>query len=281
MAELIFISSGGGGGSIQDHFAPKYVVGNTLAGDPLPLQGAPFIYIPDPGDGSGIALALTQPFGPGDVWVRPGTFDLSLGIVLTLDIPSSISVRCSSRDTIIRANGINPVWLMRGVDSELHDGVVELAGGGTGVLIGGTRNLARGVRVRGTGLGDAFTFSPSASAKARDCSASSVGRGYAILGATSCAVLGCEATQIGAFGVYASDGSRARVAQCEIETLFGGVPIDVTLNDSVITSNVVDSPTPGAQIVLRGDNSTAVGNVGTASVTVRDTTGTNEVAHNL
>lgn len=244
-------------------------------------QFTSFMYIPDIGDGAGIAFALTQPFGPGDVWVRPGTFDLSLGVVLTLDIPSSIAVRCSSRDTIIRANGVNPVWLMRGVDSELHDGVVELAGAGTGVLIGGTRNLACGVRVRGTGLGDAFTFSPSASAKARDCSVSSVDRGYAILGATACAVLGCEAAQVGAFGVYASGGSRARIANCEIETLFGGVPIDVTLDDSVVTSNVVDSPTPGAQIILRGNNSTAVGNVGTASVTVQDTTGTNEVAHNV
>ena len=32
------------------------------------------VYIADPGDGSGITTALAQADGPGDVWIRPGTY---------------------------------------------------------------------------------------------------------------------------------------------------------------------------------------------------------------
>ncbi len=76
------ISQTGGGPppppSSQDRFAPKYLVGNTNNGDSaVGYNTGGFRYIPDTGDGAGIALALTQPNGPGDVWIRPGTYDLS------------------------------------------------------------------------------------------------------------------------------------------------------------------------------------------------------------
>ena len=58
-----------------DRFSPKYLVGNFPAGD---LAAATtfggFIYFQDPGDGSGVAAALAQPNGIGDVYVRPGTY---------------------------------------------------------------------------------------------------------------------------------------------------------------------------------------------------------------
>lgn len=76
------ISQTGGGPppppSSQDRFAPKYLVGNTNNGDSaVGYNTGGFRYIPDTGDGAGIALALTQPNGSGDVWIRPGTYDLS------------------------------------------------------------------------------------------------------------------------------------------------------------------------------------------------------------
>jgi hypothetical protein len=92
---------GSGGGpppSVSDHFAPKYLVGNTVAGDPAVGSGPPFRYIPDPGDGSGIATALTQPDGPGDIWIRPGTYTLT---AVLPTVPAGVLVRGSGRDTTI------------------------------------------------------------------------------------------------------------------------------------------------------------------------------------
>lgn len=97
-------SSGGSGPppSVDDHFAPKYLVGNVPAGDPAVAQGAPFVYIPDPGDGTGIALALTQPNGPGDVWIRPGVYNLALAGAGPLLVPATIRVQGSGQTTIIQ-----------------------------------------------------------------------------------------------------------------------------------------------------------------------------------
>lgn len=90
----------GGGGpppTVEDHFAPKFIVGNVPNGDPAVAQAAPFRYIPDPGDGSGLALALTEAAaGPGgDVYLRPGIYDLGLpgSPGLPLSVPSNVSLR--------------------------------------------------------------------------------------------------------------------------------------------------------------------------------------------
>jgi hypothetical protein len=112
MAQLLVIgqSSGGGGGGNNDRFAPKYLVGNTVA----PFSDTPFMaglapgfqYFPDPGDGTGIAAALAAAANvPGDVWMRPGLYDLDAGaVVAPLVVPTGVIVRGSGRDTtIIRA----------------------------------------------------------------------------------------------------------------------------------------------------------------------------------
>jgi hypothetical protein len=84
---------GGGGGSATDHFAPRIIVGNVLSGDPATPQVAPFRYIPDPGDGSGIALALSEAAASeGDVFVRSGAYTLPLGTA-TLDVPAGVTLR--------------------------------------------------------------------------------------------------------------------------------------------------------------------------------------------
>jgi len=103
----IHIGPQGSGGSgppptVDDHFAPKYLVGNVPAGDPNAAQAAPFVYIPDPGDGSGIAAALAQPNGPGDVWIRPGTYDLGAGTTPPLFVPTGVRVQGSGQSTIVK-----------------------------------------------------------------------------------------------------------------------------------------------------------------------------------
>lgn len=94
-----------------------------------------FRYIPDPGDGSGIALALTQPNGPGDIWVRPGTYTKTQARFI---IPPNVRVWGSGRTTVIVASAIdNTIWQV-GDRAELawmyntHPG--PLAGVGTEVI---------------------------------------------------------------------------------------------------------------------------------------------------
>jgi hypothetical protein len=87
-----------------DHFAPKYLIGNALAGDPAPDQGFSFRYIRDPGDGTGIALALSEIVAgtPGDIWIRPGTYDFNLGaVVAPLVVPAGTTIRGSGLGTTI------------------------------------------------------------------------------------------------------------------------------------------------------------------------------------
>jgi hypothetical protein len=113
---------GGGGGGQTDHFAPKYLVGNVPAGDPNLAQAAPFIYIPDIGDGSGIALALTQPNGPGDVWIRPGAYNLNNGMAGPLVVPPGVRVQGAGATTNIlgKQTGDQGVFVLS-VNSQLRD----------------------------------------------------------------------------------------------------------------------------------------------------------------
>lgn len=134
MAQILFIPfAGSGGGSQQDHFAPKYVVGNTPAGDtPLAYSMGGFNYIPDPGDGSGIALALAQSAGPGDIWIRPGTYTKTQARFV---VPDGIRVWGAGIEltVIVGSDADNCVWEI-GSRSELawlrcnHPGVVAGVG---------------------------------------------------------------------------------------------------------------------------------------------------------
>jgi hypothetical protein len=105
----IHIPAGGTGGAPpadpQDRFAPKYLVGNVPEGDSAVAYSANgFVYIPDPGDGTGIADALSQAsVDPGDVWVRPGTYDFATGAIINaLTIPAFCKLRGAGISTVIR-----------------------------------------------------------------------------------------------------------------------------------------------------------------------------------
>lgn len=108
-----FGSDGGGPPpQIQDHFAPKIIVGNVPNGDPAAPQAFPFRYIPDPGDGSGIAQALLEASvagQQGDVYLRPGVYDFGLpgSPLLPLSIPATTSLRGSGPGVPVALGG-NP-----------------------------------------------------------------------------------------------------------------------------------------------------------------------------
>ena len=105
MAQFLHIPFGGGGGppgSSLDRFAPKYLVGNELAGDTTDTTGtaAGFTYYSDPGDGTGIAAALSDAATTaGDVWIRPGNYLVSQ----TFLVPAGVVVRGSGTPTFIHS----------------------------------------------------------------------------------------------------------------------------------------------------------------------------------
>ncbi|HEY5657333.1 MAG TPA: hypothetical protein VIY27_06050 [Myxococcota bacterium] len=74
---------GGGAGPTPpggtDRFAPRVIVGNVPAGDPIAVQAAPFEYIGDTGNGAGIAAAIasvTAAGAGGWIHIRRGLYDL-------------------------------------------------------------------------------------------------------------------------------------------------------------------------------------------------------------
>jgi len=89
----------GGGGPSIDRFAPRIVVGNVPAGDSNVSQGAPFQYIPDPGDGSGLAAAITALAATGGrIYVRRGTYTFggAGSPALPLVVPSGVLIEGES-----------------------------------------------------------------------------------------------------------------------------------------------------------------------------------------
>ena len=94
-----------------DKFAPKYLVGNTLNGDSTAsYSSGGFVYFPDPGDGSGIAAALSAAsLVTGDVWIRPGTYDLSSGsVAVPMPIPANVRVEGSGAGATTILSKKNP-----------------------------------------------------------------------------------------------------------------------------------------------------------------------------
>lgn len=111
----------------DDKFAPRYLVGNVPAGDPATPQTGAFRYIPDPGDGSGLALALSEAVvNRGDVHLRPGTYGPLAGPVI---VPDGVLVVGAGREATIIQGGafFAQMFVLSGRSSGLRD--MQLIGG--------------------------------------------------------------------------------------------------------------------------------------------------------
>lgn len=131
------ITAPGGGGQppvdSQDRFAPKYLVGNVPNGDSATAYSSGgFVYIPDPGNGTGIAAAITAATAsPGDIWIRPGTYNLTLAgaPASPYAVPSGVLVRGAGNSTVIngRLTGNQTVFTLA-TTSELRDLRINVIG---------------------------------------------------------------------------------------------------------------------------------------------------------
>jgi hypothetical protein len=66
-----------------DHFVARFLVGNALRGAPAQQQTGYFRYIQDPGDGSGITIALDEMLALGfacDLCIQEGTYTRAAGL---------------------------------------------------------------------------------------------------------------------------------------------------------------------------------------------------------
>lgn len=149
MAFVTFFPGGSGGGGGQDHFAPKYLVGNVLNGDSATAYSAGgFDYYPDTGNGAGIAAALAAAnVSGGDVFIRPGLYNLGLagapaaGLVVP---PGTVVTGSGTGTTLIVGplNGFQTIFTL-GLRSELRD----LSLGINGVFVASTNPTPGLVRV--------------------------------------------------------------------------------------------------------------------------------------
>jgi len=87
------------GPSGGDHFAPKYLLGITTNGYPAVPLPAPYRYIPEPGDGSGLATALAEAaINPGPIYISAGNILFDAGATVgPLTVPPGVELIGSGR----------------------------------------------------------------------------------------------------------------------------------------------------------------------------------------
>jgi hypothetical protein len=178
---------------VADKFAPRIIVGNVPAGDDNAAQVPPFQYIPDPGDGSGIAAALVAAAAGYDVRIRPGTYDFGAGTVATpLTIPAGVRVSGAGPTTILIApvgtGAVSQDVFSLGADAELADLWIKVPPGAVGGLAGSsivqipnagahvtnvkidlTYTSALGQRNTTFGIGTGVAAAPSDRVRVEDC----------------------------------------------------------------------------------------------------------------
>jgi hypothetical protein len=260
------LSQGGGGPppSVDDHFAPTVIVGNVPAGDPAVAQGAPFQYVADPGDGSGIAAALAAiPVTGGWVHIRRGTYTVAPGF-LPLPIGGNTRVTGDGVGTNLVANALDRrLFLMSSFNAQLADLRVTLPDavqGASGTVLidasGALRVLIENVEVRSV---DEVSDNPNESL----VSIFEVGVQARVLRATRAfdintnsgavaivRVVGAEASvQAGNFigaddGIVISDGGGGIVLGNTLSTqAIDAIRVEVGSTDTLVISNLLGGGT--------------------------------------
>jgi hypothetical protein len=226
-AEYILAPGGGGGGST--YFGPRYVVGNVPNGDSaVAFSAGGFVYIPDPGDGSGIATACSAAGGaPGDIHIRAGTYDLNQ--------PGSPGVQFQVPGVVVSGAGAGTIILGNN-SAPAETTVFEVGNGGTlrDLLIQTTLDTGNGGGlgiVEGSG-GDPVYIENVTVEYTRDATATSNIRGAFYGNFTPMTCVGCRATVSGtrspvnpdeALASFVSRGSTMTLSGCSANGGDGGM----------------------------------------------------------
>jgi hypothetical protein len=272
MTTYIWPEGSGGGPTGPDHIAPKYLVGNVLAGDSAVAYSTDgFVYIPDPGDGSGIAAALSQAATvPGDVWIRPGTYDFGqAGSPSTpLTIPAGTRVQGAGNTTRLRArtDGDQGVFVMAaggaGTDSALSSlrDLSILVGQGadpTAVSLAAVLVKAGGATITGVN----FDINTTALSVLRHAILIDTG-GANVLPVTSIETVGIGMTVVGyAPQPVLTSGIRlieGQVAARNVTIIGGDIGVEITNNNTDLQSNAGGALFFGSQMEIGNPSQYAV-----------------------
>lgn len=147
----------GGGPAAQDRFWPRYLVGNVPAGDsPVAYSVAGFDYIPDLGNGAGIAAALALAVAdPGVVGVRRGSYDLNAAgaPVVPFSVPAGtivqgmgpyiVGLNQPTGQIIARDEGDQGVFSIDGNGAQVRDIMIIVPESPQGAVFAGSNYLCR------------------------------------------------------------------------------------------------------------------------------------------
>jgi len=112
----------GASASGGDHFVPRFLVGNVLRGAPAPDQGGYFRWIIDPGDGTGIALALAEMAALGvacDICIQEGVYTRGVGLARFV-LPAGCRAWSPGGASIITNDADDCIWQL-GAGSTLEE----------------------------------------------------------------------------------------------------------------------------------------------------------------
>jgi|694.fasta_scaffold17096_10 hypothetical protein len=268
-----------------DRFAPKYLVGNVPAGDSnVVYSSGGFFYLPDPGDGSGIAAALAAAvLVAGDVWIRPGIYNLGSGSVVTpLVVPTYCLVRGAGEATQIlgKASVDQGVFRLFGAGSGLRDLRIEAppaaeptAGSIAVVSVVNARCSVQGCVVAvSADAASALLYGIDAQG-----SAANITNNRIISNGTNASGVPLRLSG----GAAAASGNAIAASAADVAAIF------IASSENACTSNVCNlgaAPTTAAIVLAAGaDNNIVLGNVCRTTPSVDDTAGGvgNEVAHNI
>lgn len=265
MAFVTFFPGGSGGGGGQDHFAPKYLVGNVLNGDSATAYSAGgFDYYPDTGNGAGIAAALAAAATvPGDIWVRPGTYNFTAAgaPAAALTVPTGVRLIGSGPSTVLtgRLTGDQTLFNLA-ASSEMHNlrinvigvqsgtgpGVVNIAAGASAVCWISRVDVQLEIFAGSTGtLRTAFNLASGVSI-IQDCRFFIAGTAVNVGTGGLCAVLS-----------NGGAGANARITRCRVS--LGGDTGFVALNnsslnlsESTVGTDLSTTPPTTAAVLMSG-----------------------------
>jgi hypothetical protein len=270
--------------SVGFRAAPKYVVGNVLAGDTAtPYNADGFLYFPDPGDGTGIEAALgAAALLPGDVHVRPGTYDLAAGAaVAPLSVPAGVSVVGAGDGTVIvaKTTGDQGIFSLAG-NNVVRDVQISVPAAAPGAGVGSTAViLVQGNKCTITRV--KIEYSTEATSALR--TAINIVSDQCVLSDSRIEHLGGE-TNLSLIEVAAN---RCVLSSNVITPTAGIANTGITVfgERNICQGNNFGQAVPsvGAAIVLQvdSDNNIVIGNICLTAPAVNNLGTGNEVAHNI
>jgi len=261
--------------------APTIIVGNVPAGDPATARTSPR-YIPDIGDGAGIALALGELAASSDggwLHVRRGTYDLGLGTSPALPLVVSgcrvtgdgdapimpelediriefVAATAGATGTAVVEQSAATRALIENVEvikltnptDNAHESLTSIFLGTTAARFLNCRVVSADDNTAGTGVVGIRLSGPYS--MARDCDVSGGGIGY--LAESLAQIIGCSASGGVLFathrGIVIASGATSSISGCTVASSNAGIVVE-SGGSATIAGNIAIGLNVGADAI--------------------------------